>query len=317
MKPTRAPGISDSTPSSIPTPARRIGQIATFLPEMRRAVVCSSGVSISTSSSARSFVASYVRSSVSSFDELPEHLRRRRHVAQEAELVLDERVAHLGDAARRGRGDERSRTGLSLLAVGEVRRVAAEAGIERALSHSASLRAAERAEVGAVRERLDDDARRPRGSRPRRSRASSRPACRRGRPRRPSAAARRTGRCCGSSVSPTSCEPLLGVLARPLGRAQVELEQVRVGPAGEHVEPAARAASRRARRRSPAPAAGSRGTARSAAIRKHVAFAAITCSSGPPCMPGKTARSIAVRVLLAAEDEARRAGRRASCASSR
>ena len=30
-----------------------------------------------------------------------------------------------------------------------------------------------------------------------------------------------------------------------------------------------------------------------AAIRKHVAFAAITCSSGPPWSPGKTARSIA------------------------
>ena len=29
------------------------------------------------------------------------------------------------------------------------------------------------------------------------------------------------------------------------------------------------------------------------AIRKHVAFAAITCSIGPPCMPGKTARSSA------------------------
>ena len=29
------------------------------------------------------------------------------------------------------------------------------------------------------------------------------------------------------------------------------------------------------------------------AILKHVAFAAIVCSSGPPCMPGKTARSTA------------------------
>ena len=50
----------------MPMPARRIGQTATFLPEIRRAVVRSSGVSISTSSSARSFVASYVSSSVSS-----------------------------------------------------------------------------------------------------------------------------------------------------------------------------------------------------------------------------------------------------------
>ena len=30
-----------------------------------------------------------------------------------------------------------------------------------------------------------------------------------------------------------------------------------------------------------------------AAILKHVALAAITCSSGPPCRPGKMARSIA------------------------
>jgi hypothetical protein len=58
MNPTRAPGRSESTASSIPTPARRIGQIATFLPEMRVAVIRSSGVSISTCSSARPFVAS-------------------------------------------------------------------------------------------------------------------------------------------------------------------------------------------------------------------------------------------------------------------
>ena len=32
-------------------------------------------------------------------DELAEHLRRRRHVAQQAELVLDERVRDLGDEA--------------------------------------------------------------------------------------------------------------------------------------------------------------------------------------------------------------------------
>ena len=58
MKPTRAPEISESTPSSIPIPARRIGQTATFFPEMRRTVVRSSGVSTSTVSVARSFVAS-------------------------------------------------------------------------------------------------------------------------------------------------------------------------------------------------------------------------------------------------------------------
>ena len=57
--------------------------------------------------------------------------------------------------------------------------------------------------------------------------------------------------------------------------------------------PPVHAARRRARRRSRAPGAGTRGTPRSPAIRKHVALAAIVCSSGPPCMPGKTARSTA------------------------
>src|SRR5829696_4093564 len=70
MKPTRAPEISVSTPSSIPSPARRIGQTATFLPEMRGTGATSSGVSISTSSVGRSFVASYVRSSVTSSTSL-------------------------------------------------------------------------------------------------------------------------------------------------------------------------------------------------------------------------------------------------------
>ena len=118
-------------------------------------------------------------------------------------------------------------------------------------------------------------------------------ACRRGRRTRSSAVARRTGRCCGSSSAPTVVQPLLGVLPRPLGGAQVELEQVRVGAAGEEVDTAGEERRRRGRRRSRAPAAGTRGTPRSPAIRKHVALAAITCSSGPPCIPGKTARSIA------------------------
>ena len=88
-------------------------------------------------------------------------------------------------------------------------------------------------------------------------------------------------------------EPLLGVLARPLRRAQVDLQQVRVGAAGEHVEPALAGASRPACRRSRAPGVWYSRKASVAAIRKQVAFAAIVCSSGPPCMPGKTARSIA------------------------
>jgi hypothetical protein len=58
MKPTRAAGINERTASSMPMPARKIGQIATFLPEIRCTVVRSSGVAISTSSVGRSFVAS-------------------------------------------------------------------------------------------------------------------------------------------------------------------------------------------------------------------------------------------------------------------
>jgi hypothetical protein len=58
MKPTRAPETSESTPSSIPIPARSTGQTATFFPEIRWTVVRSSGVSISTSSVGKSFVAS-------------------------------------------------------------------------------------------------------------------------------------------------------------------------------------------------------------------------------------------------------------------
>jgi hypothetical protein len=69
-KPTRALETRDRNPSSIPIPARSTGQTATFLPEIRCAVIRSSGVSISASSVAMSFVASYVSSSVISFASL-------------------------------------------------------------------------------------------------------------------------------------------------------------------------------------------------------------------------------------------------------
>ena len=67
MNPTRALDTSESTPSSMPMPARSTGQTATFLPLIRCAVILSSGVSISCGSVGMSFVASYVSSSVSSF----------------------------------------------------------------------------------------------------------------------------------------------------------------------------------------------------------------------------------------------------------
>ncbi len=47
-------------------PARSTGQTATFFPEIRGTVVRSSGVSISTGAVGKSFVASYVSSSVTS-----------------------------------------------------------------------------------------------------------------------------------------------------------------------------------------------------------------------------------------------------------
>ena len=50
----------------MPIPARKTGHTATFFPEIRCAVIPSSGVSISASSVGKSFVASYVSSSVTS-----------------------------------------------------------------------------------------------------------------------------------------------------------------------------------------------------------------------------------------------------------
>src|SRR4051812_46350753 len=70
MKPTRAPEMRSSTPSSIPSPALRMGHTATFLPEMRGIGATSSGVSTSTSSVGKSFVASYVSRYVTSSTSL-------------------------------------------------------------------------------------------------------------------------------------------------------------------------------------------------------------------------------------------------------
>ena len=110
-------------------------------------------------------------------------------------------------------------------------------------------------------------------------------------------------------------QALLGVLARPLARAQVELQQMRVGPSGEHVEPA-----------------------RDQLVRERVgvgADLALVVAEGlagrdveagrlrgdhvleRTALHAREDRAVdRLRVLLAAEHEARRAGRRASCASS-
>ena len=99
MKPTRALEMSESTPSSIPTPARRIGQTATFLPLIRGKRPTSSGVSTSTSSVGqvlRRLVGQEKRDLV---DELAEVDGRRALVPQVRELVLDEWVPDLDDRA--------------------------------------------------------------------------------------------------------------------------------------------------------------------------------------------------------------------------
>src|SRR6266404_3775612 len=59
MCPTRADGMSCAIPSTMPSPARRIGTSVSFFPETWRPLIRSSGVSISTGSVARSLVASY------------------------------------------------------------------------------------------------------------------------------------------------------------------------------------------------------------------------------------------------------------------
>ena len=71
--------------------------MATFFPEIRCADIRSSGVSISTSSSAkilRRLVREEQRQLV---HELAEHLRRRRDVAEETQLVLYQRMVDFDD----------------------------------------------------------------------------------------------------------------------------------------------------------------------------------------------------------------------------
>ena len=58
MCPTRAAGTSRRIPSTMPSPARRMGTSVSFLPLTRCAVMRSSGVSTATGASARSLVAS-------------------------------------------------------------------------------------------------------------------------------------------------------------------------------------------------------------------------------------------------------------------
>ena len=99
MKPTRALEISESTPSSIPTPARRIGQTATFLPLIRGnspVLERRLDVDVLGRQVLRRLVGQEQRDLV---DELAEVDGRRVLVPQVRELVLDERVLDLDDLA--------------------------------------------------------------------------------------------------------------------------------------------------------------------------------------------------------------------------
>ena len=104
------------------------------------------------------------------------------------------------------------------------------------------------------------------------------------------------------TVIPTSSRRSSAVLpSRPVGR-EVDENQMDVGAAGEHVDPARDQLVGEGLRVGDRLALALPGTGRSAAIPRATALAAMMCISGPPCWPGKTARLIVGRELLLAED---------------
>ena len=112
------------------------------------------------------------------------------------------------------------------------------------------------------------------------------------------------------TVMPIAVQPVLGLLAVELGVAQVDQHQVHVGPAGQHAEcRAAPASGGRSRSASSALRTGCgccRSTKSSAAAHVNAtALPAMTCSSGPPCRPGKTAELIFLAIVgVVGEDDA-------------
>ena len=197
-------------------PARRIGQTATFLPEMRarrHPLERRLDLDLLVGEVLRRLVREQQRQLV---DELAELLRRRRDVAQQPELVLDERVRR---PRRRcpAAAARRSRRHVASCSRGSPGRAAASRRAPRcarrarrgpASSPSASqMMRADLAEVLLVeaahrrRRRADADARRDR--------------------RRP--LVERHG--VAVDGQPDLVQPLLRVLARPVGRAQVELQR--------------------------------------------------------------------------------------------
>src|SRR5436190_1308370 len=239
MKPTRALETSDRTPSSIPTPARRTGHTATFFPEMRSAVMRSSGVSISTSSVGISFVASYVSRSVSSFTSLRKwtvgvSLSRRYESLcwTSGCLTWIRRPVPTVWLTAAILPRARCRAGLR-----DVGGEAAEARVERPLLAERRAASDERRDVRALLQRLDDDRRdlaeiifvEPAHRRRRRPEPHARCDHRRPLLERNGVPVRR---------DPHLLEPVLRLLPVPLRVPQVDLEQVRVGAAGEDVEAA-------------------------------------------------------------------------------
>ena len=99
MKPTRAPGISDEDAVEHPDARaqdRADGDLLPRDPARRHLLERRLDLDLLVGEVLRRLVREQERELV---DELPEHLRRRRDVAQEAELVLDERVIDLDDRA--------------------------------------------------------------------------------------------------------------------------------------------------------------------------------------------------------------------------
>ena len=89
-------------------------------------------------------------------------------------------------------------------------------------------------------------------------------------------------------------QAVLGLLAVELGLAQVDEHEVHVGAAGQHVDAVA-GAEQLARRPPWRRRRVRRWRSRKAsvcAIRSATALPAMTCISGPPCWPGKTAELI-------------------------
>src|SRR4051794_23172651 len=227
MKPTRAPEMRLRTPSSIPSPARRIGQTATFLPEIRWTVVRSSGVSISISSVARPFVASYVRRSVTSSTSW-----RKRCVGVESSRSIPSLCWTSGWS-----------TTTTALCAAVVRvsgsfigRVAAETRVQRPLFAKRFATAAQGIDLRFGAERTGDDLAHLAQV------ALVEPAHgHRGCAEAHAGRLHRRALVEGNGVSVGRdlhlVELLLRGLARPVAGAEVHLQEVRVGSAGEDVEP--------------------------------------------------------------------------------